>query len=254
MLRMTNWRRCHWVWADEEIGNDVTRHGTYGPIREVLAALRKVGARAHLVDIGANVGVVSAAALASGYSVTSIEAESHNAALLNATLHLNSWAAKAALLHGHAVVADANRTPSVHFRRWGKSNRGASRVVKSGGVAIPTISLDANVALPAHAPLVVKIDIEGCEHEALRGAHDLLRRTQYLVTEISPRAIRACHGDPSGYVSWILAQGLTKIEMPRRRAAVSASALRQSIALVDSRAGLLDSVVFRRPKLPPLYP
>ena len=57
----------------------------------------------------------------------------------------------------------------------------------------PTTHLDLWASrLPRGAPVVMKLDIEGCEHGALRGARrHMLPRVRALFTEISPRAMAA---------------------------------------------------------------
>ena len=129
VLRPTSHGHCHWVWRDEVVGDAVRDWGSFGPVGEVTSALRRLGPTAHLVDVGTNVGLVSAAALASGHDVTCFEAEAHNVALWRATLALNNWTTRATVVD-RAVVANSTEERSVGFRRWDVRNRGGSRIVR----------------------------------------------------------------------------------------------------------------------------
>ena len=221
VLRPTLWGHCHWVWRAETIGDAVRDTGSFGPVEEVRAALRYLGPSSHLVDVGTNVGLVSAAALAIGHNVTCFEAERHNADLLRATLALNNWTARATVVD-RAVVANSYKTRQVAFRRWDAGNRGGSRIVKStavGSTLVPTTQLDLWASqLPSSVPVVMKIDIEGCEHGALRGAkRKLLPRVDVVISEISPRAMVACGGNASGYARLLQRHGFTEVSVSGHR-------------------------------------
>ena len=246
ILRPTTWGRCHWVWRDEAIGNAVRDWGAFGPLGQVKSALRLLGPSAHLVDVGSNVGLVSAAALALGHNVTCFEAEKGNAALLRATLALNNWTARAAVVE-RAVVEDSQRTRTVHFQRWNPRNRGGSRVVRRGGSQVPTTHLDlwASRVAPQGTPVVMKLDIEGCEHSAIKGAlRKMLPRVQVVITEISPRAMIACGGNASRYVKLLQRHGFTVVKGHGRR---GAAALQRAIRDAELSGSILDATFLRPP-------
>jgi len=266
VLLPTIWGHCQWVWSGDEIGRKVRNQGFFLPEKEILAELRLLGNDAHLVDIGANVGVVSAAALAFGHTVTSVEADPYNAGLLNATMVLNKWADSGRWqLVKHAIVGNARAEPSVHFA-WGKG--GGSRISRNArnGGRVDTTTLDAVLrqSVPRHvrasaAPLVLKIDIEGCELGAMRGGRQMLARATTVFTEISPNAMRACGGNASEYADWLLTAGFTanrpvatlhrEIENALRKHALMDVTFRRPVGWLD---GLVRGVRARTLRRPPL--
>ena len=221
-LRPTSWGRCHWVWDGEYIGNAVAARGTFGPVAEITNALLRLRTKGnvHLVDLGSNVGLVSAAALAREAvdTVTCVEADESNAVLLKATFALNNWTSRLNLVQrayalasisnpcpgmdpgtqrtsrvsvARSVVTDARARTSVSFQRGERGNRGSSRVDPHGlgGMVRTTDLAEIERGLPRNATIVLKLDIEGCEHAALRNARALLRRTAFVAAEISPQAM-----------------------------------------------------------------
>ncbi len=242
VLRPTSHGHCHWVWRDEVVGDAVRDWGSFGPVAEVTAALRRLGPTAHLVDVGTNVGLVSAAALASGHDVTCFEAEAHNVALWRATLALNNWTTRATVVD-RAVVANSTEERSVGFRRWDVRNRGGSRIVRGTkrDSHTPTTHLDLWASrLPRGTPVVMKLDIEGCEHGALRGARrHMLPRVRALFTEISPRAMAACGGNASQYVNLLRRQGF---EVRRRG---GERALHAEILDAQAHGRIIDAAFWR---------
>ena len=220
-------------------------HGEFGPVGQVKLALRLLGPLAHLVDVGSNVGIVSAAALALGHEVTCFEAEMNNAALLRATLALNNWTARSAVVE-RAVVQDSQLTRTVQLQRWDPSNRGGSRIVHRGGSQVQTTHLDLWASrVPQGTPIVMKLDIEGCEHSAIKGAlRKMLPRVQVVITEISPRAMIACGGNASRYVKLLQRHGFTVGKGHGRR---GAAALQRAIRDAELSGSILDATFLRPP-------
>lgn len=230
------------MWRGEVIGDAVRDTGTFGDVADlVTSALRRLGPSTHLVDVGANVGLVSAAALARGHSVTCFEAEPHNVALWRATLALNNWTRRATVVD-RAVVANSTKEREVGFRRWDARNRGGSRIVRgTTSLHMPTTHLDLWAPqLPRRVPVVMKLDIEGCEHGALRGARRaMLQRVHAVFTEISPRAMAACGGNASRYVNLLRRHGFKL----RRRG--GERALHAEIVDAQATGRMLDAEFWR---------
>lgn len=242
VLRPTIWGHCHWVWRGETIGDSVRDWGSFGPVAEVTSALRRLGPSAHLVDVGTNVGLVSAAAMALGHNVTCFEAEPHNVALWRATLALNNWTARATIVD-RAVVANSTAELSVGFRRWDARNRGGSRIMRgTKSLHVPTTHLDLWASqLPRGAPVVMKLDIEGCEHGALLGARrEMLRHVHAVFTEISPRAMAACGGNAIKYVKLLQRHGFRVV---RRHG--EEGALHADIRDAQTNGRLIDAAFWR---------
>ena len=92
------------------------------------------------------------------------------------------------------MVSNAQLRKHVSFERGAADNRGASRIRPAyngsghGGKLplLPTIDVGGiERRLPPNATLLLKLDIEGCEHAALRTglARRLLQRTAFVATE-----------------------------------------------------------------------
>lgn len=222
VLRTTAWGTCHWMWSGEWISEAVRRRRSYGPTRTAQRALVSLGPSAHLVDVGANVGIVTAAALALGHNTTSIEGSAKNAALLRATIHLNGWQRRATLMH-RAVVADEARTPFVEFAGGPSSTNsmaaGAGYIssvlpTQNKSTSVRAVSLDGLLrggAIPAHVPLVVKLDIQGCEHAALSGGRAVLAQAHVVLIELQAHGTqrKACGGSGRAILDLLHRSGFT---------------------------------------------
>lgn len=137
-----------------------------------------------VVDVGANVGQFLCAikAFAPAATVLSVEPDpdSHESLAINAARLQGVTTQRVAvgeergelLLHRHHVSMMATLRPST-----------VEDYDPSMTVPVPVAPLDE---LTGHLPVVdlLKIDVEGFEVEALRGAVSLLRRTRLLVLEI----------------------------------------------------------------------
>lgn len=137
-------------------------------------------------DIGANVGffTFSAAYLAGASgSVTAIEPDALSAGLLRKTAacaHVGSAPVQVVPV----AVAETVKLSRFHIARRARSANfiegfGATQADGSREVhVVPTVSLSWLAAELQSVPDVLKIDVEGAEHLALRGAEDLLRRAR----------------------------------------------------------------------------
>lgn len=132
---------------------------------------RLLETRGDFIDVGANVGVYSFYAAAHGRRVLAVEANPQLAAVLQRNFAANQLNAevveKAATDHTGSVTLHLGVNDLV-------SSLDADHVAayggESGAVEVEATTLDALVTLYDLAPSVVKIDVEGHEVEALRGA------------------------------------------------------------------------------------
>lgn len=133
------------------------------------------------VDVGANIGLLALRAAsvvgASGH-VVAVEAHPRTASFLRENVALNGF--------GNVVVescAVGDMRGTVWFSDRHSDDQNAVDLVRKG-LEVPLIPLDQ--LLPAsRVPRVhlLKIDVEGFELQALRGATDLLRRTDRILIE-----------------------------------------------------------------------
>lgn len=175
-----------------------------GGLRYLRPSLRSVDARllaavSHCVrdgdvvwDIGANVGLFSLAAAATAGpdgQVIAIEADTWLVELLRRTARRPGARAPIDVLPvaisdavGLAVFHIAKRNRSTNFLDgFGTTQTGGSRERRP----VVTVSLDWMLDVGVPIPDVVKIDVEGAEVLALRGAAQLLESRPILILEVA---------------------------------------------------------------------
>ncbi len=155
---------------------------------EMVALFRLIRAQDYgFVDCGANFGywsiLVSGQALG-GHSAIAIEASGRNAAELKANAAINQNRFEVV----HAAVAEAD---GGFVTLGGPTHEGLAIVDAAragpGAETVSCVSLDGLLArLPwfsGRKSLVLKLDVEGVEEAALRGASEMLRRDTLLIYE-----------------------------------------------------------------------
>lgn len=194
-------------------GRHLYKYGRYEP--ELSAFLR-----AHLdlrdgdvvVDIGANLGWYSLLAerqARGAVDVFAFEPDPDNFALLTANLALNG--ARRVTAVQQALSAEAG---TVRLHRYRDTNLGRHSVLPINDgetVEVPAGRLDdfwASRGLGDRVPRFIKIDVEGYELVALRGARAVLERCPLLLAEYSPTYMRAGGIDPAELVAYLAGLGL----------------------------------------------
>lgn len=167
--------------------------GTYFLERHLLSLWGDIAREAQVVmDVGANAGIYSLAAMAANPKVTvfAFEPTPEIAERLRATAQLNGLSS----LHVEevAVAATVGRAGLIRYRGEHGDNDGMNYVVGEGegseAESVPTTSI---AAFAAHHGLeridLLKLDIQGGEHQALLGARELLARHRigHVVLELN---------------------------------------------------------------------
>lgn len=129
------------------------------------------------VDVGANIGWYTCVARAAGRKAVAIEPQRQNLDCLYRTLVANDWS------DTEVVAMGAGREPGLRTL-YGASGPGASLIRGWAGYSpsthqiIPMTTLDVLLhGRFAGERLLIKIDVEGAEHEVLEGAAATLDRT-----------------------------------------------------------------------------
>lgn len=155
------------------------RHLAWNP--EEYAALKSsVRSGATVLDVGANVGAYTllfARWTGQAGRVFAFEPASASRAGLTRHLEINALADRVTVQD----EAIGDRTGTATFRDAG--THGDNRLVASGGdqsVTVPLTTIDAFCEAHGLTPDVIKIDIEGAELAALRGARRTIARTAPL--------------------------------------------------------------------------
>ena len=208
------------------IGRHLYKYRRYEP--ELAATLEHhldLGSADLMVDIGANMGWYSL--LVSRLSrarcqVFAFEPDPENFARLQRNLALNDIRQVTAF---NLAVGETAATLQLH--RYGKGNAGRHSLVDlHAGETIPVevLSLDAlwaAQALPAGPIRLLKMDIEGYEVFALRGAREVLARCEWLLLEHSPAYLAQSGADIDALVDLLVDSGFTPYA-PKGAAALQA--------------------------------
>jgi FkbM family methyltransferase len=191
--------------ADRAMGKFFVR-GRRKEMRVLAAALARLEAagvevvRTTFLDVGANIGTTTLAALRAGFrSVLACEPDPANAKLLRANVALNSAEDTVRILE----VAISDRSGVARLDP-GRGSRTKSRIL--GGVddrprgipiEVATVSIDELVRDGTIDPDSIGLlwaDVEGHECQVLSGAQTLIERRVPLVIELNPKLIRRAGG------------------------------------------------------------
>jgi FkbM family methyltransferase len=145
------------------------------------------------IDVGGNLGWYSclfAKIAGQAGRVFSFEPEPNNAALLKENLALNGFRNAEVF---QSAVADTPGSLTLHLAH--KSNPGAHSLIagdySAGEIKVPVVALDDTLLSRIDGRVrLMKIDVEGFEAPALKGAAKLLERTDAVILEYSPEFIR----------------------------------------------------------------
>ena len=175
--------------ADEAPGGRFFRTRSRQEFPVLARACDRIDPGGVFVDVGANVGTTTLAALSRFDRAIAVEAEPRNAALLRANAALNGLEDRVTV-----VEAACSSTAGEVELRLSHGHHGGHAVgrPKAGeeSLHVPAITLDALIAdagvVPAEVGLVW-MDVGGHEEEVLRGAANLLEARVPIVAEIRPR-------------------------------------------------------------------
>jgi len=177
---------------------------------DVARAVRSHVKRGDLfVDAGANVGFFSLLAASLGARVVAFEPNPacHRAVVENAAL--NGFAIDARMVG----LSDAPGTATLHIAK--DSNVGAGTLRDVGGEGM-TIKLDTLANQLSETPAVMKIDVEGSEIAAIKGAGN--RLAPIVILEVSEYSLRKLAGGKDELFDLMVARGYTaEIISPVRR-------------------------------------
>jgi len=203
--------------TEDVVGRHLYKQGVHEP--EVTRFLREdVQFRAGdvVVDVGANLGWYSLLLdriLPEGAEVYAFEPDPANFALLTENLRLNG-ARKVTPVN----MALADREGVQKLYRYAAKNLGRHSLlpIQDGEtVEVRTTTLDAfwrSRGLAGRRPRLLKIDVEGFEYAALRGAEGVLKDCPIVLSEFEPELMRKGGIAPAKYLDLLRSLGLR----PRR--------------------------------------
>ena len=200
----------------DDVGRRLYKHQEYEP--ELSQALeRHVAFQPDdvFIDVGANIGWYSLLVhrLSAGKCRSfAFEPDPDNFALLQHNLALNGASAVTAF-----NLAVGERAATLQLHRYRRSNSGRhSLLAIHAGETIPVkvVSLDAfwrERGLGDGPIRLLKMDIEGYELMALRGATAVLQRCEWLLLEHSPPYMRKAGLDPAAMVDLLVNTGFAPL-------------------------------------------
>jgi FkbM family methyltransferase len=205
---------------DEIIGNLLYLQGDYEPeFRRLLEHLDLTGKVC--VDVGANIGLhtltMSRQVGPSG-KVVAFEPEQHNHELLRENLRLNEVRNVDA-----RRMAVGERMGSVRMA-LNPLNYGDHRVASEGATAsaqeVPLTTVDEAVKdIPDGQIRLVKIDVQGYEHNVIEGMRRTVARNPdlVLILEVFPEALQQAGSSASKLVGALVEMGFDGWEIQQRR-------------------------------------
>jgi FkbM family methyltransferase len=174
-----------------------------------------------VIDVGANIGwyslIIDRLAPAS-VAVLAFEPDAENFELLEANLAVNGSRRVRAV---RAALGESAGTATLY--KHGESNLGRHSLLpvnQGSTVSVATVRLDeywVRHGFGERVPRLIKMDIEGYELPALRGAAAVLSRCPLLVAEFSPGLMKAGGIEPGALVTYLEQAGFrpNRIEYSR---------------------------------------
>lgn len=201
------------VTTQDVIGRHIYKYGRHEPeTTDFLIGSLEILDGDVIFDIGANIGWYSLLfdriAGRAAAEIYAFEPDPENFGLLKENIALND------ARHIRPVQFGASdRTGTFQLHLFGGANRGRHSMLpihEGESVEIRTITLDdfwAEQGLGDRVPRFIKMDIEGFELAALRGADEVLKRCPLVMTEYSPRYMKAAGLVPAELIELMTSHG-----------------------------------------------
>lgn len=189
----------------DAIGRDIAyKFGVYGEDHVNSYMKKHLGLKkgSIMLDIGANIGWYSLVmAKECGLKIYSFEPDPFNFSMLTKNIQNNQI--KGVETFQNAI---ADRETKMKLHLYKTYNTGRHSLIDHGKtdkfVEVDTITVDGFMAkhgLSAEPVELFKIDIEGFEMAAFRGAGETLKRSRYIFSEFSPEIMRSIDEDPTSF-------------------------------------------------------
>lgn len=164
------WGKCYYFRQDAYIGQSLLNYGEYNPDETecIVALAAKAGRDKLVLDIGANIGVISQALEYHGFKVEAFEPQREVHALLKKNIQGPAHNVALGAAAGSATMPKVDYAKPNNF----------------GGIAIGMASAEGTIEVELRTldsynfqnVGVIKIDVEGFEEQVLRGGVETIQR------------------------------------------------------------------------------
>lgn len=240
--------------SDRVVLGHYATHGEWSP--ELLQLACGTLRPATVIDVGANIGLFSIPlAERLGAHCLCLEPVPHNRRLLDANIRRHGLGDRCETFEVAAYGAASTLTMALS-----KDNNGDHHVngrpeapSDASGLQVRGVPLDALLAgraLPG--PVLLKLDTQGCELQALRGAQQTLPRIDHCLLEYWPAGLRRVGDRASQLRQWLLQfpfGGVLGEYGPGVRLEPTFDLIGRLAFLGDDDPGFLDLLLTRTPRL-----
>ena len=227
------------VKTEDVVGRHIYKYQVHEPeLTSILLSTLAIGPDDVVIDIGANIGwysILLDKIAPIGADIYAFEPDPLNFELLGDNLHIND----ARKVHPFRLAV-AEEEGVMKLYRYDANNLGRHSLLElqtGSAVDVQTTTLDrfwVEQGLGDRTPRFIKIDIEGYELHALRGARAVLERCPTVLCEFSPEYMRTGGIEPVDLVNLLAGQGFE----PHR---ITAGGLeRIDRAMVERLEGITD--------------
>jgi len=189
----------------DAIGRDIAyKYGVYSEDYVNCFMIKHLGLKngGLMLDVGANIGWYSVVmAKYSGLQIYSFEPDPHNFHCLTQNIANNNI--QGVHLFQNAV---ADRETKMKLHLYKSYNTGRHSLIDHGKtgkyVEVDTVTIDGFMqkqGLAGQPVELFKIDIEGFEMAAFRGATETLKNTRFVFSEFSPEIMASIHEGPANF-------------------------------------------------------
>ena len=210
------------VKTEDVVGRHIYKYHAHEPdLTALLMTELRFEAGDVVFDIGANLGwysVILDRMAVAGVDIFSFEPDPLNFELLSDNLRLNGAS------HVHAFqAAVAAKSGSMRLYQHNSNNLGRHSLLPlqdGAAVDVKTITLNQfweQQKLANRIPRFIKVDIEGYELLALRGASDILPHCPTVLCEFSPAFMRTGDINPEELISLFIEHGFTARRLLERK-------------------------------------
>ena len=189
--------------AKDGVSRSIYQNGCWecDHLRDMLSALR-VHPNSYFLDVGGNIGMWTLAAAAANHQTFTLEPSRENYERICETVNRNQFHDRI-----HLMTIAATSVPATFTLNVPRGNKGGTSVVaveksttgtdtdSNGGITtIQGFPIDS-LHLPLDRPVVMKVDVEGHELEALMGALEFLKSANMVHVAMELRPMTACSSE-----------------------------------------------------------